>query len=642
MRAAARKLGGVRSRGALFLGCGVLGWVACSASLAPSPASRGSAPSASAAPAPRRALVAAAAPSRSVTQVAVREPEQLRALEGHGFGFSQLSVEQSATSTAELSRLPALRGLFATLQSDVKAAARPYPLARVTSSDGFRLFDARWLASNEMRFVLSGVFNRLDRRPFYAASCGEVRFVYRLAYSTTQGGAPLASRLPLTLNVVFWVDAESDETCQAAAANWQSPPELSSVQLVEWLVKSGPLSRAARARWRMKSIESNLQTFRLQSSVHPSLGGHIEYDLRVFHPKDEARSDFAPAAMENMPDVPALQRDRPLSQALLAELRRPETLRALDRGTLLLPERFLARQAKSFAPRGLGRRANRPFSQLFGEQDFRELDLSGYDTIRSPAALLRRLDGASCSGCHQSRSIAGFHHVGQDDVEEPTFNALRSGSSPHLSADLERRRLYIEDVAAGRSPDERRPFPERQGVGAGQGAPCGLGDPGFADWKCSEGFSCSKLEDAVVGTCLASQAIGAPCEYGSMLSGNAPQRDRIGELTKHACAPAERCTTNFSGFPQGACTASCQSGEPDSACADYLDVDGFQNCLRGRDSYAACAKQFVFEVGVQACDERRACRQDYVCARTRRGDSGACLPPYFVYQLRLDGYPLKR
>jgi hypothetical protein len=632
------------SRGAFVLGLWGLGWAACSPSPAPRAASPGIVRPPAASPSVSGlgpAVDERSVSANSVTHVALLETAQLRVLEARGFGFSELAVNQSASSTAELSRLPALHGLFAALQGDVKAAARPYPLARVTSSDGFRLFDARWLSSGEMRFVLSGVFNRLDRRPFYAASCGEVRFVYRLAYATSQGGAPLASRLPMTLNVVFWVDAESDETCQAAARQWQSPAQLSNAQLLDWLVSSGPLGSAARARWRMKSIESNLQTFRLQSSVHPSLAGHIEYDLRVFHPKDAARSDFAPAAMENTPDVAGLKRDHSRAQELLTELRRPETLRELDRGTLMLADRFLASQASSFAPRGLERRANRPFSELFEEQDFRDLDLSSYESIRSPAALLRRLDAASCSGCHQSRSIAGFHHVGKDDADEPTFNALFSGSSAHLGADLERRRRYVDDLAAGIAPDERRPLPERQGVGSGQGAPCGLGDSGFADWKCDDGYTCTKLEDPLVGTCLAPQAVGAPCEYGKMVPSSAPQRDRIAELGQHACSESERCSTNFSGFPQGACTASCNSGEPNRACADYLDVDGFQNCLRNSEPYVTCAKKFVFGVGVQACDEQHACRQDYVCTRTQRSEQGACLPPYFVYQLRLDGYPLK-
>ena len=118
--------------------------------------------------------------------------------------------------------MPALRSLFVTLQGDVATAARPYPLARVTSVDGFRLFDAHWLDSKEMRFALTGVFNRLDRRPFYAGSCGEARFVYRLGYSTLQGGAAMASRLPMTLNVVFWIDGAGDEKLLAAARAWQS------------------------------------------------------------------------------------------------------------------------------------------------------------------------------------------------------------------------------------------------------------------------------------------------------------------------------------------------------------------------------------------------------------------------------------
>ncbi len=593
-----------------------------------------------AAPVGSASVVAAA--SDTVTQVAVLEPEVLRALEQNGFDFARVAVDQSAVTTAELSHLPALRSLFGSLQADVRAAARPYPLARVTSIDGFRLFDARWLDSPEMRFRLSGVFNRLDRRPFYAGSCGEVRFLYRLSYSTSQGGAEMASRLPMTLNVVFWLDGQGDHDCQAAARAWQSPARLQGRELGNWLTQHGALSSAARGHWRLKSIESNLQTFRLQSSVHPSMAGHIEYDLRVFHPKDEQRSDFAPAAMENMPDVAALTRDRELSKALLAELTRPEVLRELDRGTLVLPERFLAKQATSFAPRGLERSGNRPFSQIFREEDFRALELSGYETIRTPAALLRRLDGASCVGCHQSRSIAGFHHVGQDDADQPAFNALRSGSSAHLMADLKRRQKYVEALAAGTVPDERRPFPERQGVGVGEGAPCGLGDAGFADWKCGDGFHCAKVEDPTVGTCLADAALGAPCEFGNMVPSSVPHRDQISQLTKHDCAAAQSCTTNFSGFPQGACVASCKSGAPNSVCADYLDVDGFQNCLRGKESYQACAKQFVLGLGVQSCDDEHACRQDYVCTRTRQPEKGACLPPYFVFQLRLDGYPIKR
>jgi hypothetical protein len=575
------------------------------------------------------------------THVALLEPELLRALEREGFDFAQLTVGEAGSTTQELRRIPALGGVLSTLQADVQAAARPYPLAKVTSSDGFRLFDARWLDSKEMRFSLIGVVNRLDRRVFYPGTCGEVRFVYRLNYRTTHGGEPMSSSLPLTLNAVFLIDAKEDGDCARAARAWQSP-KLADVALVEWFTTDGALSPASRQRWRMKSIESNLQTFRLQSFVHPSLAGHIEYDLRVFQPADETRSAFVPGPMENMPDVPRLTREPALARELLAELRKPEVLAQIDRGTLLLPERFLAKQATSFSPRGLQRPHNRPFSRLYRAADFADLDLRGFETIGSPKALLRRLDGVSCVGCHQSRSIAGFHHVGRDDASIPNFNAMFSGSSPHLTADLQRRALYVDALSLGKLPDERRPPAEAQGVGQGEGAPCGLGDAGFAGLRCADGFRCLQLEDPELGVCSAAGALGAPCEYGSFVASSAPHRDRVERMQRPGCSGAQRCDTNKSGFPQGACTASCKDPHPDGSCSDFVDADGLQQCLREKQSLTACAKRYVFGVEAMACDDQRACRQDYVCMRTSRAGEGACLPPYFVYQLRLDGYPLMR
>jgi hypothetical protein len=126
-----------------------------------------------------------------------------------------------------------------------------------------------------------------------------------------------------------------------------------------------------------------------------------------------------------------------------------------------------------------------------------------------------------------------------------------------------------------------------------------------------------------------------------MLPNARPHRDRIGDLTKYACGAAQTCDTNFSGFPEGACSAACSSRIAGSSCADFLDVDGFQNCLRSKGTFDACAARFVFGAGLPTCDAEHACRQDYVCARTRTHGVGACVPPYFVYQLRLDGYPLK-
>ncbi len=571
--------------------------------------------------------------------VAVIEPATLAALEANGFALGDLVVGSPARTTAELGRVPGFSSIFKVLAADIRDAARPHPLARVTSIDGFRLFDARWLASREMSFALIGVFNRLDRRPFYAGTCGEVRFVYRLGYTTTQGGTPLKSRLPFTINVVFLVDAAGDERCGHAAEGWSAPAR---ADVAQWLGRDGALSPGARAHWSLKSVETDLQTFRLQSSVLPSLAGHIEYDLRVFQATDATRRAFVPAPMENTPDVPRLLRSRADRQALLEALKSPESLRQLERGTLRLPDGFLALRATSFSPRGLARRANRPFATLFTEADFAGLELSPFTTIATPAALLRRLDAASCPGCHQSRAIAGFHFVGADASDSPPFDALLSGLSSHLAADLRRRARYVQALADGQTPDEFRPTPERQASGDTFGASCGLGDPGFASWTCAAGLSCKKLEDPLVGSCLpAEPELGSPCEFGHIVPGTAPFRDQVRDEPTLGCSTHGQCSTNFMGFPLGACVASCTHLAQSGACSDFLDVDGFQNCLRSRGAFSECAQQFVFAEQARACNAELPCRQDYVCARTSKTGVGACVPPYFVYQLRLDGYPIR-
>jgi hypothetical protein len=573
-------------------------------------------------------------------EVAIRDPETLAALERKGFGLGELVFEDKARTTAELDRIPGMKSLFDVLRADLQSVKRTHPLAKVTSSDGFRLFDERWFASSETRFELIGVFNRLDRRVFYPGTCGEIRFLYRLSYETTHAGSPMAGRLPMTLNLVFLV--KGDQSCRAVARSWRAPNDASASKRSEWLVTDGPLAPSSRAHWALKSIEANLQSFRLQSFVHPTLAGHIDYVLRVFHGAGERRDAFVPAPMENMPDVAAIEKDPKLRAALLAHLNDPAVRAAIDRGTLNLPEHFLAKRAVSVSPRGLTRTANRPFRKLFKDSEFTTLPIVGASTIATPAALLRRLDGATCTGCHQSRSIAGFHHVGDDRAGHPAFDALLSGSSSHLESDLERRRAYVAKVAAGSETEEFRPLPERQGAGTGFGAPCGLHDAGFADWTCAGGFRCAKLEDPEVGTCLPDHGVGSPCQYGEVSSKVTPHRDQVVNMKNEACREAQRCDTNRSGFPLGACAAACNSNAPGSTCADFLDADAFQNCLRSRQTFEACTKEHVFGAGLRACDADDPCRQDYVCVRSRTPGVGACVPPYFVYQLRLDGYPLLR
>jgi hypothetical protein len=253
------------------------------------------------------------------------------------------------------------------------------------------------------------------------------------------------------------------------------------------------------------------------------MAGHAEYGLRAFARQHE-EPFLVPLPLENTIDVERITKDSRMRAELLALLRAPDTLRAIDQGTLQLPDALLATAAVSVSPHGLARQANRPFKQVIAAKDLADVDLAPYDTIKTPAALLRRLDTLTCVGCHQSRSLAGFHMLGVEP-ETDTVDAIAVPMSPHLHADLDRRARYLLALANGKEPDEHRPPPERgdlvpvQGAAAhphpdhvhaphhahhphrsmhahdyaaptgGRGEHCGLGDPGFAAWTCAKGLT---------------------------------------------------------------------------------------------------------------------------------------------------------
>src|SRR3954463_9220385 len=56
-----------------------------------------------------------------------------------------------------------------------------------------RVFNEKWLGSSDRFFLLSGILNRLDRRDFDSAHCGELRFIYRLGYEVRMNGKTYAS-----------------------------------------------------------------------------------------------------------------------------------------------------------------------------------------------------------------------------------------------------------------------------------------------------------------------------------------------------------------------------------------------------------------------------------------------------------------
>ena len=101
------------------------------------------------------------------------------------------------------------------------------------------------------------------------------------------------------------------------------------------------------------------------------------------------------------------------------------------------------------------------------------------------------------------------------------------------------------------------------------------------------------------------------------------------------------CLLNVQAFAQGLCVSSCGDPDPAAVCARFLDIDGFQDCLRDGGAYAACNEAHYYPMSLRACDASKPCRPDHVCAKTDSG-VGGCVPTYFMFQLRADGYPLRR
>ncbi len=571
------------------------------------------------------------------TEVLVTDPAALRHLEASGLTLGERLGERAATAADALSQGPRWRVISATIAGDLAALGRGDPRAGVgVAGHSHRLFDARWLRARWTRFELIGVANRVDRQPFEDEGCGDTRFIYRLAYTRDEG----RSRLPMTVTVDYRPVAD----CAEAARRWQAPGGKSGEALARWLLSdAGALAPPLLDPGRMSLVQVNLQAVRWPSAVRPDMAAHAEYLLRAFR-LEGAR--LAIAKLDNTPDVARLRRDRKLRADLLAWI--AANLERIDDGTSELPERFLGERSLSVSPRGMARRANRPFQQLFGPgpgaRELAALRLEGRRTISTPAALLRRLDDQTCTGCHQARAVAGFHFLGFDGPDVDAANALHLPQSPHLVAELARRRTLTDELARGAATSFARPLSERADDDrGGHGAHCGLGDPGFARWSCAPGLVCdpydAPTDDGTVGVCLPPEpGVGDPCEVGRIRPSADSRRDRVVAAVDRACAAGAVCNTNQVGFPGGMCTPACDALGEDGVCGKIAILRGFNDCLARREPFARCLADNVTPAGLRGCDEHMPCRDDYICARSGAG-RGACIPPYFLFQMRVDGHP---
>ena len=147
---------------------------------------------------------------------------------------------------------------------DPKAARTEAGRALRLNGNVARVFNEKWLGSNDGLFILSGIVNRIDRRDFDPGHCGELRFIYRLGYDVTMNGKTYASRMPFTVNLVFSY-GDDGKNCQEVANLWRlegldkDEPSVAARRLLQ-----GPLDFAKLS---FKQMEINAQVVRFPSDL---------------------------------------------------------------------------------------------------------------------------------------------------------------------------------------------------------------------------------------------------------------------------------------------------------------------------------------------------------------------------------------
>ncbi|MBK6694376.1 MAG: hypothetical protein IPG50_19540 [Myxococcales bacterium] len=618
-----------------------------------------------------------------LTQLA--QPKLVAALEAAGLALPvHLGASGRSTTNDKLLGLPLYKFIADDVAADLDLARQRDPKLSTQVANGVtRILDKGWMRAPYASFELMSVVPRFDRLPLVGeGSCGEVRFLYRLAY-THQKKDPTDisySRLPVVLNVVYDVPRATAGVgeCAKAAAAWRVPAGVTEESAyVSYLAKD----LLAVSKLRFRQLELNAQLMRVPSETKTDMGGAAEYALRIYGLREGTPGLFP---LENTPDVARIEADAPLKAELATYLR--EHVQEIDTGTLKLPEKFLATKASAFSTFGSARLANKPFTRLFWDAQQKvapaltEASLANTRYVGNLAGLVARLDDMTCQGCHQGgRGVAGFHALGEDSLARShVLNVSRLGNSPHLQAELARRAGVMKELATGAEPSSFRPASFAAADGrAPRGAPC-LMESSVSAFKtpmgCAAGLQCTSLAANArlpiqLGQCLpalagagkratyAHEFAGLPCLAGTVTDNVAnPMHDAL-QTSTFACRDATgeagyACRPASIGVPGGLCTRLCASGntpfDKDNELCAYAGGKEFDECA-GKNDFSTCLAGAIKAGLREACDESAPCREDYICQRFIKArktppeapasGKGYCVPTYFLFQVRADGHP---
>src|SRR5262249_20282575 len=149
---------------------------------------------------------------------------------------------------------------------------------------------------------------------------------------------------------------------------------------------------------------------------------------------------------------------------LVAFLSRRDTMESIDKGTLEIDYdlKALASRGISISPGGSHRSKNQPYwdadsedRQIISDDEIqRALDTASnnrvqFSFIKSKEDFRTRLNESTCTGCHQTRAIAGFHFPGADRAGTSPVNSVLLPGSPQFYGDQVRRMEILQKIANG-------------------------------------------------------------------------------------------------------------------------------------------------------------------------------------------------
>jgi hypothetical protein len=570
--------------------------------------------------------------------------------------------------------------ILATVKSDLTDV-------RMTAQATEGQLSPNFLTDPGSRVELVGAINRMDRQfikdPSVGLShaqlgCGEVSLIYRFSYSIRDGKQ--VSRLPVTLNMVFpalpsrsvarsIARSLRSVDCADIAQRWLDEgmkpagrtPQQQAADLLD--PAHGPLAFVDGRD--LIRLELNMQAYRKgASSDDTDFGTAAAYLIRVFK-WDPTLKLFLPEFLRDQIDRTKVLCDPSDTQTACAEkqarrkrliryLSRPDVMASIDKGTLELPYDYgvLATRALSISPGGLQRSANQPYwkaltpsQEVISDSEIavamKKARAAGvaFSFVKSADDFRTRLNETSCTGCHQTRAIAGFHFPGADRPGTPAVNAVLLPGSPQFYGDQPRRleivtkmakrmtrRLSEYELATSYSARPMNRFADNlrdtQLIG-GWGASCIISTAlpsTHRQWTCREelGLTCAQLfasaNDPSVGTCVPSgrPQIGDPLQRGDVASTaygldkytrNAPVSpdQRIPASVLPSPPPAgnayygahqefyegDATSTDYAvrrdaltgGFPAGMLRFSECIGLPPEATCGLIATSGFNGCI---------------------------------------------------------------